>query len=476
MKRKIIAFVAIVVALTTLVSFSAAATENAIAGKWNYDTNIHAPDMSEVAYSFALVGDTQILTASDANTAYSFSKDPKYTDPESPDYDPNAIGSIPVPIAEEHRNQNYVKNLYSWIVQQKEEKKIAYVFGLGDITQNHAWTGSKATPSHIEKANLQVSFVDPEWNVAKEAIFQLDAAGIPYSQVRGNHDNKEKFLETFNTPYYTSQFEGTYKDLNNTYRTFDICGEKYLFMTLDYAPTTDILDWAASIIQQYPDRKVIVSTHGYMDNDAQNKHLLSHGTNYVQNGSSDSGYDGNIGSQMWSLLFRKYENIFMVICGHFGTDCPQIVEAKGTKGNTVYQVLVNPQDYDSQVTLTGAVAMLYFSADGSTFWIEYYSTILDKYYDLTPDPDGKHEQFTNYKVVYSSPRFSTTIATTATPTTATSTTAMPTTAGATTAPEATTAPTSSGCNNTVFFGGAFMALPVIAGCSAVAVSKKKKNK
>ncbi len=438
MKRKIIAFVAVVVALTTLLSFSASAG----AGKWNYSTNIRAPKASEVAYSFALVGDIQGLTACDANTSYQ-------TDLS--------------PVPENRTGKNYVKNLYRWIVLKKEEKKIAYVFGLGDITQNSAWIGSKSTAEQKNRAERQKAFLEPEWNVAKEAIYQLDAAGIPYSQIRGNHDNNEKFLEAFNTPYYTSQFEGTFKDLNNTYRTFDICGEKYLFITLDYAPTNEILAWAGTIIQQYPDRKVIISTHGYMNN---NGSLLTHSTNYVQNGSSDTGYNGNIGTQMWDRLFKKYENIFMVINGHFGTDCPQIIEATGDNGNTVYQVLVNPQDYDSQVTPTGAVALLYFSADGSTFWVEYYSTVLNKYYDLKNDPNGTYEKYINHEYVYSTPRFSTTVATTASPTTAEVTT---------TAPEATTAPAESGCNNTVFFGGAFMALPVIAGCSAVAVRKKKQK-
>ena len=205
----------------------------------------------------------------------------------------------------------------------------------------------------------------------------------------------------------------------------------------------------------------------------------------------------------------------MVLCGHFGTECPQIITAEGNHGNTVYQVLVNPQDYEYVAGAVGAVCMLYFSADGSTFWVEYYSTYEDKYYDLTPQPNSPYYclQNTGYKFVYSEPRFTTTakttvsppttavttavpttvvpttvVPTTVAPTTATPTTVTPTTATSTddtaseaiTSEEATTPAiiddnTNSGCASMVFFGGAFAALPVITGCSAIALRKKKEN-
>ena len=434
MKKKILVLVAALLVVTTLASFTAAAATGL--ERWNYSRNLRAPNMDEVAYSIALVGDTQVLTAYDAGTPGAGNKG--------------------------QAGQNYVKNLYKWIIDKKEEKKIEFVMGLGDITQSSAWVKpSGATAAEIEAAEAQKAYLEPEWSVAKEAIYQLNGV-IPYNQIRGNHDNKEYFNEAFGIDAYKNQFESIYKTPANTSYPIQIGQEKYLFITLDFGPTDDILAWAAEQIQKYPDHKVIISTHGYMDNDGE---VLKTTETYIWNGSTDTGVGNcNHGVNIQRELIKKYSNIFMVICGHIGTHCPQITEFEGDNGNTVYQVLVNPQDVDAAAAPLGAVALLYFSADGSTFWVEYYSTVKNKYYDLTPSSSG-HEKYTNYKFVYSAPRFATTVATTAAPTTAEPTTAEPTTAASTTAAE------QGGCTGMVI--GMFTALPVIAGCSAVAVRKKK---
>lgn len=68
--------VAVLVALTTLASFSACAATGV--ERWNCSRNLRAPKMSDVSHSIALVGGTQILIAYDAD---SYGKYPheKYT-------------------------------------------------------------------------------------------------------------------------------------------------------------------------------------------------------------------------------------------------------------------------------------------------------------------------------------------------------------------------------------------------------------
>jgi len=458
MKKKMVAIVAVLVALTTLASFSAYAATGV--ERWNYSRNLRAPKMSDVSHSIALVGDTQVLTAYDAET----------------------------PVTGKGKaGQSYVKNLYKWIVDNKEEKKIEFVMGLGDITQHSAWHFPNANANDVATAEAEKAYLEPEWNVAKEAIDQLNGV-IPYNQIRGNHDNKEYFNKTFNTDAYMGQFDSYYEDPDIDYEIspastsypIQIGQEKYLFITLDFGPTDDILEWASEQIEKYPDHKVIISTHGYMDNDGQ---VLSTAETTIWNGSTENGVgDCNHGVNIQRELVRKYKNVFMVICGHIGTHCPQITEFKGEKGNTVYQVLVNPQDVDLNQPL-GAVAILYFSADGSTFWVEYYSTVLEKYYDLTPDTtsgmtNGKypHERYTAHTVVYSEHRFETTVATTtAKPTDATTTVVDDNTVADTAETTAVDVNVNVGCRSIMFFGGAFAALPVIAGCSAIALRKKSKK-
>ena len=118
------------------------------------------------------------------------------------------------------------------VVASVEAKKIAYVFGLGDIT-NHTTSA--------------------EWQVAKREIAKLDGV-VPYSLVRGNHDSTSGFNVTFKNEAYISQFEGFYQEgrLENSWRTFSVCDVDYLFITLDYGASDALLKWAGEIIAAHP--------------------------------------------------------------------------------------------------------------------------------------------------------------------------------------------------------------------------------
>lgn len=57
-----------------------------------------------------------------------------------------------------------------------------------------------------------------------------------------------------------------------------------------------------------------------------------------------------------------------------------MTQEKGVKGNTVTQMLIDPQAADVSYNGVGAVAMLYFSEDGKDVQVRYYSTLKDKYF------------------------------------------------------------------------------------------------
>jgi hypothetical protein len=142
----------------------------------------------------------------------------------------------------------YMKNMYQWIVDNKDSKKIKYVIGLGDITEGD---------DRYSKVF--------EWDAAKKAISLLDGV-IPYSLIRGNHDTSENLNKTFANPTYMGQFNGFYKqnDINASYRTLKVGKTDYLFITLNYGAFDDELAWACNIIEKYPNHKVIISTHAYL--------------------------------------------------------------------------------------------------------------------------------------------------------------------------------------------------------------------
>ena len=166
-------------------------------------------EVTDYLYSFAIVGDTQIIARKYASE---FSK------------------------------------IYDWILDNRVSKKIGYVFGLGDITDGNS---------------------SNEWKLAKENILEKLTGVIPYSVVRGNHDGVNNINAVFANEAYMSQFDGFYEDGNivNSYRYFDIQSTKYLLITLDYGASDAVLEWAGDIIANNPDRKVIITTHAYLYRD-----------------------------------------------------------------------------------------------------------------------------------------------------------------------------------------------------------------
>ncbi len=277
------------------------------------------PEVTDYAYSFVAVGDTQIICES---------------------------------------YPQHMTTLYDWILNNVEAKKIAYVFGLGDIT-NHTTTA--------------------EWQVAKREIERLNGV-VPYSLVRGNHDKSNAYNKMLATEAYMSQFEGSYQEdrIDNTWRTFTVANVDYLFVNLDYGASDAILNWAGEIIAAHPHHRVIISTHAYMYRNGAR--ITATNTTATPNPKNLTDGSVNHGQQMWDKLFSRHENIFMVLSVHISTESVELSVAKGIHGNTVYQFLIDPQGLDATTGPMGMVAILYFSEDGQKVTVEQYSTVQQKYF------------------------------------------------------------------------------------------------
>jgi len=270
--------------------------------------------VGEYAYSFAVVGDTQ-----NVNRLY----------PEE-----------------------YYK-IYQWIVDNAEEKKIAYVMGLGDITDGNS---------------------TQEWHRAQKSFWLLGESGVPHSQVRGNHDGKDQFeLYLGSDMDYQDSIQGAFNDkMANTWRLLQVGEVKYLIFALDYGFGDDVIEWAGEIIARYPDHNVIITTHAYM---YRNYTTLD----YTEEVPPSTTGGVNDGDHMWDKFISQYENIKIVLCGHIDVDNVQISTQTGVHGNTVTQILIDPQDMDKTLGPTGMVAMFYFSEDGKNVKLQYYSTIRNEY-------------------------------------------------------------------------------------------------
>lgn len=306
-------------------------------------------------YSFAVIGDTQTICQND----------------------PDAMEAI-----------------YDWLLKNKESQKIEYVIGLGDITDDST---------------------DEEWDAATKYISKLDGK-IPYVLTRGNHDDWDDFNRNLHNGFYENTVDGMMNsgtvsltdpnqpglipqqqpdgsiiyvtregdipeggdvegDLTNTYRYFSVQGTDYLIMTLDFAPDEATLKWADSVIEANPDHKVIIVTHAYMyrDGDQISAEDCYPPTYYT-------GYDDpQNGDDMWQKCFSKHENVVLVLSGHDPWQHIVYRQDVGEKGNTVTQMLIDPQYMDSFIGSTAMVAMFYFSNDGKTLTVRYYSVEKDCY-------------------------------------------------------------------------------------------------
>ena len=269
--------------------------------------------VTDYAYSFAVIGDTQIL-------------------------------------AEIYPGK--VSNIYDWIVDNVEEKKIKFVLGLGDITNSNS---------------------PAEWTLTTNNIFKLDGL-VPYSVVRGNHDGVPEFIRAFDYNKYSDVIGGSYGgNMLNTWQELIVGDNKYLIMALDFGPSNEVLDWASEVIASHPTHNVIITTHAYLFRDGT--------TLDVDDVCPPIGNGGkNNGDHMWDKLISQHENIVMVISGHDPHDNIVVAQDKGIHGNVVTQMLVDPQGVDINMCPTGMVAMLYFSEDGSKVSVEYYSTVNEKYF------------------------------------------------------------------------------------------------
>lgn len=284
-------------------------------------------------------------------------------DPSSYDYSFVVVGDTQL-INE--RYADIYAGLYDWIIANADAKKIEFVLGLGDICQND---------------------IDAEWERAAAALSKLRDAGIPQSIVCGSyHDSIPQYNKYL--PYkdyvdaYKGQIEYGFYDngkgelsLANAYHLFTVGETKYMVLTLDFGPGTAIVNWANEVIAAHPDYNVIVTTHGYLYLDG------THFSTYDYPSPDSTGKkDAHNGDELWDALIRKHENIVMTLSGHAALDRIVKTVSYGDHGNRIVEMLINPQETDTNYKGTGLVAMLYFSDGGKKVDLEYYSTAKLQYF------------------------------------------------------------------------------------------------
>ncbi|MBE6688728.1 MAG: hypothetical protein E7588_05570 [Ruminococcaceae bacterium] len=238
--------------------------------------------------------------------------------------------------------------IFEWIGDNIDTYNIGHVQILGDVTQTNTYF---------------------EWDVARESFDYIEGK-VPYSIPLGNHDypsiasgvgaelrdtttfrnvfKYDDYLKSYG-PEGDNTFGGTFrgeKELTNMYNLVTIGGVDYLFITLEYSPRDEVLEWVGEILTKYPERQAILTTHCYFSMD---------GTLTTEN-STRNFKDGNEGQDIYDKIVTKYPNLILVNCGHSqGDDTKQHPHNRGSNykdsptaddfGNDVIQILSDISAY-----------------------------------------------------------------------------------------------------------------------------------
>jgi 3',5'-cyclic AMP phosphodiesterase CpdA len=238
-------------------------------------------------------------------------------------------------------------NQTKWIIENRNEMNIKFVIHEGDLVNNHI--------------NLS------QWDRANKSMSILDIDNVPYSVVPGNHDHPSTFYDKYfpasrfeNKKWYGGNYvnyEKQENDNDNNFQLMSIGKENYIFLSLDWCPTKEEIQWANNTLSNYNNRKAILTTHGYLHSNAKRMVHVCGNTEYI-----------------WNDLIKYHENLQIVLCGHVHNESRRI--DKNLFNKNVYQMLANYQDYENGGN--GWLRILKFVPKEDLIYVSTYSPYLNK--------------------------------------------------------------------------------------------------
>ena len=297
--------------------------------------------------------------------------DAKLVDGEPPQTEPGAFTIVVLPDTQNYSERYPATYLAqtNWIVANQQDRNIAAVLHLGDITNNNA---------------------PAEWENAAKAMRVLDGK-LPYTLVPGNHDYSEgghcvdrttRLNDYFSAKQFRGMpgFGGTYDQepdrLENSYSYFTAEGRNFLVLALEFGPRRDVVRWANEVVAAHRDRAAILVTHAFVYYDDTRYDWKKYGDkqtwnphNYgIAKATADDVADGE---ELWNGLVSRHENFILTLNGHVLRDGLGRLSSKTPGGRDVNQVLVNfqmkPKGGD------GWLRLLEFRDDRKTVQVYDYS-------------------------------------------------------------------------------------------------------
>ncbi len=259
-------------------------------------------------------------------------------------------------------NPKRLNNQIQWLVDNKENLNIQFAMFVGDLSD------------FGQKEELYIT--------ASNAMDKLNNV-IPYCFVPGNHDYDDN-ATTRSQVYFNRHFSvekhsqlpgfgGVFEDgyMANSYYLFNVGDIDYLVLNLEYHPRLSVMRWASRIIEAYPNHRVIIETHDYIQ------------PNNTFGGSVSAGYEANGSQKLFDALVSQYDNVFLAVGGHNCYDDTLYRIDKGVYGNQIISMLIDGQG--TKYKGDGAQDMLmlvHVNETNKTLNFVYYSPEKGKVWNL----------------------------------------------------------------------------------------------
>ena len=269
-------------------------------------------------------------------------------------------------------------NQTQWIVNNITAMNIGFVTHLGDYVNNH---------DDVR-----------QWTNAENAMDILDASGIPWGSIPGNHDflygdgandyTATNYRERFGAAHFADKpwYGGASpSDLSN-YQIVNFGTEntpfKILFLHLNLETPAIELAWAQTVINAHRDLPVMISTHRYMQ-DAEDTTGIDNLPVVDSGRYPDIWYTfetlylptGIQADTFFNSFVKTNRNIFAVLCGHYHGEYNQV--SMNNYSLPVYEMLSDFQDDDNGGD--GWLRILNFRPNDNQVFIQTYSTYRQEY-------------------------------------------------------------------------------------------------
>lgn len=260
-------------------------------------------------------------------------------------------------------------NIHDFVLKQRENLNIQYMMHTGDIVDSYDQ--------------------DFQWENADAAYAKLDVAGLPYGVLAGNHDvghfegDYTNYSANFGEQRFGSNpwYGGSYKDNRGHYDLVSAGGIDLLMLYMGWpdpnneASNSRDIAWMNSVIQQYPERKVIVNLHEFM---------------------LTTGGLGPMPQRIQDEVVAPNPNVIAVASGHYHDAYTRQDHfddnGDGTPDRTVYSMLFDYQGLAEGGQ--GFLRLLHFDNQNGKIVVRTYSPSLDTFDSDEPSlnsPAGMQE-------------------------------------------------------------------------------------